>query len=146
MENPVGIGPLLGHCAHLAKERMDTRLIGFDVTPAQMRTLLYLHCHGGQAPQHEITAFLKVKPSTVAGILDRMEEKELVARSINNNDARRRTVTLTSKGQEQQACFLNIFQEIESLMLQNITDEEAAILQTLLERIIKNMEGDRTEC
>ena len=27
------IGPLLGHAAHLARERMDVRLARYDVTP-----------------------------------------------------------------------------------------------------------------
>ena len=36
------IGPLLGHAAHLARERMDVRLARYDVTPAQTHVLLYL--------------------------------------------------------------------------------------------------------
>ena len=66
------LGPLLGRAAHLTRERMDARLAQFDVTPAQTHVLLYLHDHGGKAPQREVVEHLKVKPSTVNGILDRM--------------------------------------------------------------------------
>ena len=89
MEYPKALGPMLGRCAHLTRERMDARLAGCDVTPAQTHTLLYLHRHGGQAPQCAVTEFLKVKPSTANGILDRMEEKGLVTRSVSGSDARR---------------------------------------------------------
>ena len=73
MEQPSALGPMLGRCAHLARARMDARLAGSGITPAQSHALMYLHCHGGQAPQCELTAFLRVKPSTANGILDRME-------------------------------------------------------------------------
>lgn len=40
------LGPLLGHAAHLTRERMDARLSRYDMTPAQTHTLLYLCGHG----------------------------------------------------------------------------------------------------
>ena len=81
MDQPMTLGPMLGRCAHLAKARMDARLSGCDVTPVQTHVLMYLHRHGGQALQCQVTAFLRVKPSTANGILDRMEERELVTRT-----------------------------------------------------------------
>ena len=71
----VSLGPLLGHAAHLARERMDARLSRYDMTPAQTHTLLYLCGHGDSVPQREVVEHLRVKPSTANGILDRMEEK-----------------------------------------------------------------------
>ena len=77
------LGPLLGHAAHLARERMDARLSRYDVTPAQTHTLLYLCGHGDCAPQRDVVAHLRVKPSTANGILDRMEEKGLIRRAAD---------------------------------------------------------------
>ena len=74
---PSALGPLLGHAAHLARERMDARMSRYDMTPAQTHTLLYLCDQGGSVPQREVVEHLRVKPSTVNGILDRMEEKGL---------------------------------------------------------------------
>jgi DNA-binding MarR family transcriptional regulator len=54
-----------------------------------------------------------VKPSTVNGVLDRMEEKGLVRRSVSGSDARRRLITLTDKGAEQQALFQQSFLDVE---------------------------------
>lgn len=144
MHQANALGPLLGHCAHLARERMDARLSRYDVTPAQTHALLYLHQHGGQAPQCEVTEFLKVKPSTVNGILDRMEEKGLLRRTVSGSDARKRLVTLTEKGAEQQALFHERFLDTERAMLRGFTPEETELLRSLLNRVVQNLEEDRT--
>ena len=68
------IGPLLGHAAHLARERMDVRLARYDVTPAQTHVLLYLGEQSGPTPQRDVVEHLRVKPPTANGILDRLEE------------------------------------------------------------------------
>ena len=91
------LGPTLGWAAQLAKAAIDARVSPYDVTPVQTHILLYLHHHGGQALQHELTGYLRVKPSTVNGLLDRMEEKGLVCRSVSGRDARRRLITHNRK-------------------------------------------------
>ena len=139
------LGPLLGHCAHLAKERMDARLTEYDVTPAQVHVLHYLYHTDGQAPQGEVTAHLRVKPSTANGILDRMEEKELVERSVSEADARRRWITLTEKGKALQECCRQVFLETEALMVRGLSEAEQEQLFALLLRILTNLEEDRTK-
>ncbi|WP_298032332.1 MarR family winged helix-turn-helix transcriptional regulator [uncultured Dysosmobacter sp.] len=146
MDHPNALGPVLGCCAHLAKERMDARLSGYDVTPAQTHALLYLHHHGGSAPQCELTAFWKVKPSTANGILDRMEEKGLVRRTVIGSDARKRLITLTEKGEERQLLFRERFMDTERALLRGFTLEEEQTLRSLLDRIIRNLEEDRKLC
>lgn len=143
MERPRVLGPMLGRSAHLAKERMDARLSQYDVTPAQTHTLLYLHHHEGQAPQCEVIRHLKVKPSTANGILDRMEEKELVSRSVSDSDARRRLITLTKKGTELQEQLHQAFHETEELMMKGLSAEERDFFFSCLERVIQNLEEDR---
>ena len=94
MHETTALGPMLGHCGHLGRERMEARLSqsGSDITPVQTHVLLYLHRYGGQALQCEVTQHLKVKPSTANGVLDRMEEKGLVERSVSMQEARRRLI------------------------------------------------------
>lgn len=139
------LGPLLGHCAHLARERMDARLTEYDVTPAQVHVLHYLYHADGQAPQGEVTAHLRVKPSTANGILGRMEEKELVERSVSDADARRRLITLTEKGTALQEHCRQAFFETEDLLVRGLSREEQEQLFSLLLRILANLEEDRTK-
>ena len=143
MEQPSALGPMLGRCAHLARARMVARLAGSGITPAQTHALMYLHRHGGQAPQCELTAFLRVKPSTANGILDRMEEKGLVERSVSGTDARQRLVALTPAGREREEQAKQSFLEAEALIAKGLTEEETETLRSLLERVIHNLEEDR---
>lgn len=144
MEHLHAFGPTLGRCAHLSKERMDARLSGRDITPAQTRVLLYLHGHDGQAPQCEVTRFLRVKPSTANGILDRLEERGFVTRSVSGSDARRRLITLTDRGREQKEAFQRIYMDVENTILRGFSQEEVQLCRSFLERIIHNLEEDRT--
>ena len=137
------LGPMLGRCAHLARERMDARMSRFGMTPAQTHVLRYLRQNGGQMPQRELLENLKVKPSTVNGILDRMEEKGLVKRSVSGTDARQRVVALTPAGLEREAEVKQSFLEAEALIARGLTEEETDTLRSLLERVIHNLEEDR---
>ena len=137
------LGPLLGRCAHLARERMDARMSRFGMTPAQTHVLRFLRLNGGQMPQRELLENLKVKPSTVNGILDRMEEKGLVERSVSGTDARQRVIALTPAGEEREAQAKKSFLEAEALIARGLTEEETDTLRSLLERVIHNLEEDR---
>lgn len=140
-------GPHLGHTmgwvAHMARASMDARVSKYDITPVQTRVLLYLHQNGGQAPQCELVDFLRVKPSTANGILDRMEEKGLVRRSVSGKDARRRLIDLTEKGLEQQERMQEHYLETERLMVRGLTQEEQETLIRLLDRVIENLKEDQ---
>ena len=140
------LGPMLGRCAHLARERMDARMSRFGMTPAQTHVLRYLRQNGGQMPQRELLENLKVKPSTVNGILDRMEEKGLVERSVSGTDARQRLVALTPAGREREKQAKQSFLEAEALITKGLTEEETETLRALLERVIHNLEEDRNLC
>ena len=143
MEYPKALGPMLGCCAHLARERMDARMSRFGMTPAQTHVLLHLQQSGGQLPQRELLDSLKVKPSTVNGILDRMEEKGLVERTVSGTDARQRLVALTLAGRKREEQVKQAFLEAEALIVRGLTKEETDTLRSLLERVIQNLEEDR---
>lgn len=137
-----GLGPALGWAAKLSKANMDARVSRYDVTPAQTHVLLYLQQHGGRVPQHELAEFLRVKPSTVNGVLDRMEEKGLVRRSVSGSDARRRLIHLTEKGAEQQALLQRSFLDVEEAMVRGFSLEEREALLAFLNRVIQNLKED----
>ena len=144
MHDQKALGPMLGQCAHLTRERMDARMSRFGMTPSQTHVLLYLRQRGGQVSQCELTAHMRVKPSTVNGILDRLEEKGLVERTVSGTDARQRLVTLTSSGVERESQTKQCFQDAEALIARGMTTEETETLRRLLELVIHNLEEDRT--
>ena len=143
---PDFLGPLLGHAAHLARERMDARLSRYDMTPSQTHTLLYLSSHGYTAPQRDVVEHLRVRPSTANGILDRMEEKGLIRRTTDENDQRQKRVSATEKGREMKELVRNAFQDAEAAMARGLRPDETEALRLLLYRVIENLEEDRTTC
>ena len=86
---------------------------------------------------------LEARLSQYDGILDRLEEKGMVERSVSGADARRRFITLTEKGREQQALFRKNFRAAEERMLRGLTPEEVETFRSLLGRIIQNLEEDQ---
>ena len=140
------LGPSLGRAAHLARASMDARMSRYEMTPAQSHVLMYLCLHGKQAPQCEVTAHLRVKPSTANGVLDRMVDKGLVERSVSGSDARRRLITITEKGLALQEQSRRSFQEVEEVIVRGLTAEEVDTFRSLLDRITRNLEEDQTAC
>ena len=134
-------GPLLGHTSHLAKEHMRGRMSRYDMTPTQTHVLLYLHEHG-QAAQCVLAEHMKVRPPTANGILDRMAEKGLLVRSVDETDARRRIVRLTDKGESLVGELQKQFFLAEETIVQGFSKEEQEALKGFLRRIIDNLEVD----
>ena len=81
-------GPLLGYCDHQMMKLMVRKLRGYDVSPMQCRTLTFLYEQQGDVTQKKLQEFLRVKPPTVNGIVERLEEKHLLTRSISPGDGR----------------------------------------------------------
>ena len=132
-------GPLLGHCAHQAREQMRSRMSRYDMTPAQTHVLLYLAEHGPSA-QSVLAEGLRVKAPTANGIIDRMEEKGLLVRSVDERDARRRLVGLTEKGQGLVEQIQRQFMLAEETIVRGFDEAERCQLRAFLQRIIENLE------
>ena len=99
-ERPAHFGMLLGYCDHQTHKFMNRLLREYDVSPMQCRTLTFLHDAPGEVNQKTLERYLMVKPSTVNGIVDRLEEKELLRRTASKTDGRCRILELTEQGMQ----------------------------------------------
>ncbi|MBD3348283.1 MAG: MarR family transcriptional regulator [Candidatus Eisenbacteria bacterium] len=72
--------------------------IEYNITGPQLSALNVLH-RRGRLTGTEIATALLLSPSTIVGVLDRLEEKGLVERSRDKRDRRRVFVTLTGSGE-----------------------------------------------
>ena len=78
----------------------------------------------------------------VAHPQSRLGAEGLGRRSVNGEDARRRLITLTEKGAEQQALFEQSFLDTEEAMVRGFSQEEREALLSLLNRVIQNLKED----
>ena len=132
-------GPLLGYCDHQIRTLMDRKLRQYDVTPIQCRTLVYLHRQEAPINQTALQEFLMVKPSTVNGVVARLEEKKLLVREADQTDGRCRLLQLTERGHGFYEVFTRVVQEVNACMEEGFSGEELAFLKKMLQRIARNL-------
>lgn len=143
--SPDHFGPLLGYCDHQIMKQMVRRLRQYDVSPIQCRVLIYLEKQQKDVPQKELQQFLMVKPSTVNGVVERLEEKGLVTRSISPADARCRMVHLTEQGRSLYQEFLRVESEVHRQAEQGFSPEEIETLRAYLLRVAANLTDETKE-
>ncbi|MBQ9393814.1 MAG: MarR family transcriptional regulator [Oscillospiraceae bacterium] len=143
--SPEHFGPLLGYCDHQVQKLMGRLLRQYDVTPMQCRTLTYLYRQGGESSQKQLEQHLMVKPSTVNGIVDRLEEKGMLCRSADKQDGRRRVLTLTEQGVAFHGDFLQVIAQVNRRLEQGFTQEELAAFRGFLLRTADNLREEEQE-
>ncbi len=149
MRDAPDLGGLIAYCGHLGRQYIDQNLrrAGYDVTPVQSRTLLYLSCHsGGRAvSQRDLERELHLKPSTINGIVNRLEEKGYILRRTSPEDGRCRLISLTEAGQKTVETFRTTLEESGRQLASCLSAEEEGIMRDFLSRIIENLENEVTK-
>ena len=144
MPEPHEIGRTIAHCAHLGRLCTDQALrrAGYNVTPVQTRALNFLARCGREVNQRDLERELDLKPSTVNGIVSRLEEKGYLVRQASPDDRRCRLVSLTERGRSKVGEFRAAVVEIDDLFTDALSPEEQAQLQALLERVVRILENE----
>jgi DNA-binding MarR family transcriptional regulator len=93
-----------------------------------------------------LVEFLMVKPSTVNGIVDRLEEKGLVRRTTDKNDGRYRVLTLTEEGVRYFDDLALVFHRVEERVERGFSPEELDTLRRYLMRVANNLREEETPC
>lgn len=143
---PLELGRMIGYCGHLGKLYTEQRLRseGYDVTPVQSHALAYLaHATREQEiNQRDLERELRLRPSTVNGIVDRLEEKGYIARHQSATDGRCRLVSLTGRGAAMVQAFQCALQGTERQFCSALTEEEQSQMREFLSRIIASLENE----
>ena len=138
-------GPLMGYCDHQVHKLMDLKLRSLDISPMQSRVLAFLYHAENEVNQRALEQFLMVKPSTVNGIVSRLEEKGLITRTTSDQDGRCRILCLTEQGRSYHHRFKDVIEQVETQMEQGFTTEELALLRRLLLRVADNLTVEAEE-
>ena len=145
-ERPAHFVMLLGYCDHQTHKFMNRLLREYDVSPMQCRTLTFLHDAPGEVNQKTLERYLMVKPSTVNGIVDRLEEKELLRRTASKTDGRCRILELTEQGMQFYDRFTAVVRQVNQRLERNFTEEEKQQLLSFLLRVARNLEEEIDPC
>ena len=125
--------PLLEHLARVGRRAAEA-----SMTPGGLRTrhliALKLLCDQGPANQQDLAAALSLDPSNVVGLLNELEERELITRRRDRADRRRHIVELSPLGQGELTRAYTRLSSVEDDLLSALNAEERDTLYHLLVR------------
>ena len=116
----------------------NERLIPLGVTRVQWIAMYYLLKHGDLS-QKELGEKMDIKESTVARLLDRMEEEGLIIRTQVKEDRRVKYIVLTPKGRERIEELLPEGQKMSDIFSLGITEDEIRVFKRVLEKFMENI-------
>lgn len=132
------INYLLTTSQHVVFQEMSAQLAPFDLTPVQYGVLYCLWIKNKTNPK-DIAEELKLENSTISGVLDRMEKKDLIERQINKNDRRFVEISLTEKGISLQNQVLSTVEHVNQKVMAAIPEDKRDELKTCL-RLLAGLE------
>lgn len=128
------INYLLTTSQHRVAQAMTARLSEYDITPVQYGVLYCLWVDKKKSPK-EIADTLHLETSTISGILERMEKKDLILRNISREDRRYIEIVLTDKALALKEPVLSTVEQINAEVMTDIPEKQQEELKTLLRAI-----------
>ena len=119
MELKECINFLLTTSQHTVFQYISQKLAPFDVTPSQYGVLNCLWANGGTCLPRKIAEMLCLETSTVSGIMDRMQKKELI----------------TEKGEALKEPVLQVIEDVNRDVLADFSEDEAVFFKKCLRQI-----------
>lgn len=113
----------------------ETEAAGFDLTPVQFAALSVLANQPG-IDQATLAGLIAYDRTTIGGVVDRLEQKGLIARSPSLRDRRAFSLAATEKGQETLAAIAPAVARAQAVLVRGLTAEEAAELVRLLGKAV----------
>jgi DNA-binding MarR family transcriptional regulator len=97
-----------------------------------------------EAGAGEIADLLHVHPSTLTGVLDRLERSGLLKRNADPRDGRRARFGLTEKGKVADRARAGTIEEQVRRVLAQVPKDEVAVARQVLERLAGELKGGTT--
>ena len=139
-------GHLIRRLNQLSTHVFQTHLqqAGYHLTPVQFAAMDVLRATPG-LDQASIAAQIAYDRATIGGVIDRLEQKGYVTRTISKRDRRAREVTLTIQGR---LVYDEVFPIVSTLQDDILTGLDVAEKHTFLRLVQKAIvgAGDKTIC
>jgi len=116
----------------------------FSVTVPQL-LCLYSLARNPEQTMVELAEDVNLGASTINGIADRLEAKELIHRRRSEKDRRKVFLDLTEKGQQLVTDAPPMLQETLSARLNGLPELELAAISLALDKIVKLMEAEHID-
>src|SRR6266853_549177 len=125
--------PLLEHLARVGRRAAETSMSPDGLRPRHLIALKLLS-ERGPASQQGLADALSLDPSNVVGLLNELEDRELITRRRDPADRRRHIVELSPLGEDELTLAYVQLSQVEDDLLSALSAEERATLYDLLVR------------
>jgi DNA-binding MarR family transcriptional regulator len=132
-----GLGHLASALRNALFAALETELAPLELTSAQF-VVVIAAMRGRARTITEFCAFAGVEAGAMSRLLDRLETKGIVRRVRDYTDRRQIHVELTDKGQQLSPQIMPVIAKVYAQFLEGFSDDEAVLLQSLLQRLLDN--------
>ena len=122
--------------ARLAKDR----LAPFEIIPVQF-AILDLCCRGQADTATELTRLVPIDAASISRNVDRLVKRGLLQRRRSQSDRRVVKLALTEEGTAVVPRIMESLQEVNSILLRGVTQEEMRGFMSTLQKVTANSEG-----
>ncbi|WP_264737973.1 MarR family winged helix-turn-helix transcriptional regulator [Cytobacillus firmus] len=120
---------------------IKAKLAHLNIAPEQNLILMLLWEEDGLS-QNEIARRLDKDKSNITRMLSSLEKKGFIKKSMNKEDSRSLNVYLTENGKNLSKHVYPITEEFHSIVTSGITKEELSIVDNVLMKMRRNVEGN----
>ena len=134
------LGPLAANMLNAYARLSKDRLAPFEIIPVQFAILDL--CFRGQADT--VMGLARLVPIDAAGIsrnVDRLVKRGLIQRRRSRSDRRVVRLALTEEGMAVMPRIMERLQEVNSILLRGVTQEEMRGFMSMLQKVTANSEG-----
>ncbi len=134
------VGPRIKRISNALDRKRTLDMEDMELTSSQGFVLGYLTRHRDEAiTPGDLGRHFGLSHPTVTGILQRLEAKGFLNYAEDPDDRRKKRICVTEKAWEIHQRVIRHFQETETLITGQMTEQEVLTLLTLLDRVIENI-------
>src|SRR2546430_6930655 len=137
----VPLSPLLTlqRATHLTLHQLMAELTELDLTPSEINAIANLAAmpFGSDTSASDLAVAVGVKPTTLTGILDRLQRRGLISRTPSETDRRAVSITLTDPGAQAADKIRAAIVGVERRVFSGVDRQEMAAFRAVLETLIK---------
>ena len=127
---------------HILYYMNDKKLKDMGVTNQQGRLLEIIYDNilaGHTITRHFLEEVMDLRGPTITSLLNGLEKKEYIIRTVNDEDHRAMKLIITPKGEKVLDDIRKIFNSMQEKLLKGMTDEEIQTLKKLLFKVYDNL-------
>ena len=141
MKKEYEIGAQIHMLSRKIKRKLDEAFVSYGITGVQAIMLKFINdkSREGKVYAKDIESEFDMRRATIAGILQLLEQNQLITRKAEGSDARLKEITITKKALEIINNVDSSIAQLEKRLEKNMSKEEKENFLKTLDKLSKNL-------